>query len=386
MSMSTRLAAELRGDRVIWAVIVLLAIFSILAVYSATSTLAYRYGDGNTEHYLLKHTVILMAGLGIVYLCHLMPYNRFSSWAPVLLTISIPLLLYTLIMGTDINQAKRWIELPIVGITFQTSDLAKLAIILYVARAISKKQEYIKDFKEAFLPIIVPVLLVCILIAPADLSSALLIFLICITMMIVGRVAVQYIMLLITLGIVAFAFLLLIGRAYPNVIPRATTWEKRVSVFFNPEMATADDVYQTDASKIAMARGGIIGVGPGNSTQRNYLPSPYADFIYAIIVEEYGVIGGILIIGLYLLLFFRVTKLITKSPKAFGAMVALGLSFSLIIQAYLNIAVATGLVPVTGLTLPMVSMGGTSMLFTCVAFGIILSVSKYIENISSEAN
>ena len=383
MSMSTRLAAELRGDRVIWAVIVLLAIFSILAVYSATSTLAYRYGDGNTEHYLLKHTIILMAGLGIVYLCHLMPYNRFSSWAPVLLTISIPLLLYTLIMGTDINQAKRWIELPIIGITFQTSDLAKLAIILYVARAISKKQEYIKDFKEAFLPIIVPVLVVCVLIAPADLSSALLIFLICITMMIVGRVAMQYIMLLITLGIICFAFLLLIGRAYPGLIPRAATWEKRVSVFFNPELATVDDVYQTDASKVAMARGGFIGVGPGNSTQRNYLPSPYADFIYAIIVEEYGVIGGILIIGLYLLLFFRVTKLITKSPKAFGAMVALGLSFSLVIQAYLNIAVATDLVPVTGLTLPMVSMGGTSMLFTCVAFGIILSVSKYIENISS---
>jgi cell division protein FtsW len=382
MSMSTRLAAELRGDRVIWAIIVLLAIFSILAVYSATSTLAYRYGDGNTEHYLLKHTIILMAGLGLVYLCHLMPYNRFSSWAPILLAISIPLLLYTLIMGTDINQAKRWIELPIIGITFQTSDLAKLAIILYVARALSSKQEYIKDFKEAFLPIIVPVLMVCLLIAPADLSSALLIFLICITMMIVGRVAVQYIMLLVTLGIVSFAFLLLIGRAYPQLIPRAATWEKRVSVFFNPEQATADDLYQIDAAKIAMARGGLIGVGPGNSTQRNYLPSPYADFIYAIIVEEYGVIGGILVIGLYLLLFFRVTRLITKSPKAFGAMVALGLSFSLIIQAYLNIAVATDLVPVTGLTLPLVSMGGTSMLFTCVAFGIILSVSKYIENIS----
>lgn len=383
MSISTRLAAELRGDRVIWAIIVLLSIFSILAVYSATSTLAYRDGDGNIESYLLKHSIILMAGLGIVYLCHLMPYQRFSTWAPVLLTISIPLLAYTLVMGTDINQAKRWIELPLVGITFQTSDLAKLAIILYVARALSSKQEYIKDFKEAFVPIIVPVLLVCMLVAPADLSSALLIFLICIVMMVIGRVAMRYIALLFTLGIVLFAFLLLVGRAYPDVIPRAATWEKRVAVFFNPELATTDDVYQSDASKVAMARGGLIGVGPGNSTQRNYLPSPYADFIYAIIVEEYGVIGGILIIGLYLLLFFRVTKLITKSPKAFGALVALGLSFSLIIQAYLNIAVATNLVPVTGLTLPMVSMGGTSMLFTCLAFGIILSVSKYIENVGA---
>jgi len=295
----------------------------------------------------------------------------------VLLVVSIPLLVYTIAFGADINEARRWISLPFVGITFQTSDFAKLALIIYVARAISSKQDYIKDFQSAFVPIIVPVLIICGLIAPADLSTAIMLFFTCILMMFVGRVAVQYIALLFLLGVVVFAGLILLGEFFPEVV-RSETWVNRVREFVDKP----DGAYQVQQAKIAIANGKWFGEGPGNSIQRNYLPYSYADFIYAIIVEEYGILGGTLIILLYVLLFFRATRLVTKSPKAFGAMLVIGLSVSLIMQAFVNIAVAVHLVPVTGVTLPMLSMGGTSVLFTCISFGIILSVSKYIESVS----
>lgn len=377
MSVGTRIYAELKGDRTIWAVLVVLSLFSLLSVYSSTGTLAYKNMGGNTEAYLVKHFVILVGGLFLTYLAHLMHYTKYSRWAPVLLAISIPLLVYTIAFGADINDARRWIVVPFTGITFQTSDFAKLALIIYVARAISSKQEYIKDFQSAFLPIILPVLVICGLIAPADLSSAILLFFTCIIMMFVGRVAIQYIGLLFLLGIVVFASLILLGEFFPEII-RSDTWVSRVREFVeNPK-----GVYQVQQAKIAMANGEWIGLGPGNSIQRNYLPSSYSDFIYAIIVEEYGILGGTAIILLYVLLFFRATRLVTKSPKAFGAMLVMGLSVSLIMQAFINIAVAVHLVPVTGVTLPMMSMGGTSILFTCIAFGMILSVSKYIESVS----
>jgi cell division protein FtsW len=381
MSISARLSAEFRGDRVIWAIIALMAIFSLLAVYSSTGTLAYRERGGNTEAFLLKHGIILAGGLALTYFCHLIHYKRYSVWAPVLLALCIPLLSYTIMMGADINDAKRWIMLPFVGITFQTSDFAKLALIIYVARSISAKQEYIKDFNSAFVPIILPVLLVCGLIAPADLSTALVMFITCLFMMLLGRVAMKYIALLLLLGAVVFAFLIIMGRFFPDHI-RVATWEKRIEVYMEPDAASSDERYQIEAAKIAIANGGLIGRGPGNSIQRNYLPSPYSDFIYAIICEEYGVVGGAVVILLYIMLFIRVTRLVTKSPKAFGAMLALGLSLILILQAFLNIAVSVNLAPVTGLTLPMISMGGTSILFTCVAFGMVLSVSKYIESVT----
>jgi cell division protein FtsW len=371
---SARITAELRGDRVIWAILALLAIFSVLAVYSSTGTLAYRERGGNTEAFIFKHVVIMGGGILLTYLFHLMHYKRYSNWAPMMLALSIPLLLYTIFMGADINDARRWIAIPLVGITIQTSDFAKLALIIYVARSISSRQEYIKDFKNAFLPIIVPVLIICGLIAPADLSTAALLFMVCVLMMVLGRVDMRYIILLLLLGMVVFAMLIFIGHYIPDFV-RVATWENRIREF----VQEPDQIYQVVQAKIAIANGEWFGVGPGNSIQRNYLPSPYSDFIYAIICEEYGIFGGALLIGLYLLLFFRVTRLVTKSSKAFGAMVALGLSLLLIIQAYLNIAVSVNLVPVTGLTLPLISMGGTSIVFTCVAFGIILSVSKFME-------
>lgn len=376
MSLGARISAELRGDRAIWAIVLILALFSVLAVYSSTGTLAYRVNGGNTEAYLFKHAVIIGSGLLLTYLSYLLHYMRFNRWAPYLVLFSIPMLTYTIFFGADINDARRWIEVPFVGITFQTSDFAKLALITYIARVISSRQDYIKDFSGSFVPIIVPVLLVCGLIAPADLSSAILLFVTSLLMMFIGRVDIKYILLLLFLGLVVFSFLVTIGRFFPDFV-RVDTWTARMSEFVdNP-----DGGYQIQQAKIAIANGNIFGLGPGNSIQRNFLPSPYADFIYAIICEEYGIFGGFAIIMLYLLLFFRATRLITKSPKAFGGMLVMGLSVSMILQAFTNIGVSVHLLPVTGITLPLVSMGGTSILFTCLSFGMILSVSKYIESL-----
>ncbi len=379
-SIAARIYSELRGDRAIWAIILMMSVFSLLGVYSSTGTLAYRELGGNTEAFLIKHGIILTGGLVLTYLCHRLHYMTFSKSAPVLLALCVPLLLFTLFYGSEVNQARRWIELPFVGVTFQTSDFAKLALIIYVARQISSKQDYIKDFQSAFLPIIVPILLICGLIAPADLSTALLLFGTCMLMMFVGRVDVRYIGLLFFLGIVVFSLLVLLGQAFPEFV-RLDTWISRIREFvMEPEGG-----YQVQQAKMAIAEGEWLGQGPGNSIQRNFLPSPYSDFIYAILCEEYGVVGGFMVIALYVLLFFRVARMVTKSPKAFGAMLALGLALLLTIQAFSNIAVSVDLVPVTGLPLPLISMGGTSVLFTCISFGIILSISKYIERISLQS-
>lgn len=373
MSLGSRLYAELRGDRVIWAILALLAMISILVVYSSTGSLAYKLKGGNTEFYLLKHLVILGFGLILTYFCFLLNYQKYKIAAPYLLLLAIPLLSYTIAAGTDINFARRWIELPGVGITFQSSDFAKLALVIFVAREITKKQDYIKDFQSAFLPIIVPILIICGLIAPADLSTAGILFITCLVMMFVGRVALQYIGLLLVMGVVVFAMLYMLGDMFPDMV-RTDTWASRLE-----EFRSDIEPYQIQQSKIAIANGEWFGVGPGNSIQRNFLPQPYSDFIYAIIIEEYGLVGGFLVMLLYIILFVRTAKLVTKSEKTFGAMVALGLSALLVIQALMNMAVIVHLVPVTGLTLPMISLGGTSLLFTCISFGIILSVSKSVE-------
>ncbi len=385
MSISTRIATELRGDRVLWAIIVLLSLISMMAVYSAVANLAYRNSGGAVSGYLLKHGLILGFGLVVIYIGHLLAYTKYSRWAPSLLLVAIVLLLLTQAFGTEINGARRWLTIPLLNQTFQSSDFAKLALIIFVARSIGSKQDVIKDFKEAFVPIILPVLGICLLIALSDLSSAIMLFLICILMMIVGRVAIQYIMMLILLGISVFSILVMVGSKYPHLVPRAVTWEKRIETYFNPAAAKVDDRRQITGAMIAIANGGIVGVGPGNSTQRHTLYSAQSDFIYSIIVEEYGAIGGIVIIGIYLLLFVRVIRLVTRSSKAFGAMVAFGIGLSLLLQAFLNIAVNLDLLPVTGLTLPLISMGGTSTLFTCVSLGILMSVSKYIEAVTADA-
>lgn len=374
-SIIARLNAELRGDKAIWGILVLLSLFSLLAVYSSTGMLAYKYYGGDTEVYLLKHGMILLGGIFLAYICHLFDYMTFNRMAPILLLVAIPMLVYTLGFGVEMNDAKRWLEVPFIGLTFQTSDFAKVALILYIARVISSKQDYIKDFKGAFLPIIVPVMIICGLIAPADLSGAAVLFMTAILMMFVGRVSIPFIILLLLLGIVGFAVLIILGDIIPEI--RSDTWQSRIE-----EFRSAEGSYHAQQSKIAIANGGWIGLGPGNSIQRNYLPSAHADFIYAIICEEYGLIGGGMVIGLFVLFFFRITRIVTKSPKAFGAMAAIGLGASLLIHAFMNIGVSVNIIPVTGLNLPIISKGGTSILFTCISFGIILSVSKFVETIS----
>jgi len=371
----SNLKTELKGDRVIWVLISLMTLVSLLGVYSSTGSLAHKLQRGNTEYYLVKQGFIVLFGFFIMYVLHRLHYLRFHRIAPFLFIVAIPLLIFTLLFGKDINSARRWIEIPFLGFTFQSSDFARLALILYLARTISSKQSNIKDFKSAFLPLILPVIIICFLIAPADLSTALLLFSSCIAMMFVGRVAVKYILMLVLLAMIAFSILILLGHFFPDMV-RLATWIERIREF----TTDSDGGFQVQQSKIAIANGGFFGMGPGQSIQRNFLPSSYADFIYAILVEEYGLFGGLFVISLYLGFFFRITRLVTKSTKAFGAMVVTGLGFSFVFQAFINIAVATHLVPVTGVTLPMISLGGTSIIMNCISLGIILSVSKFVES------
>src|SRR5690606_1030197 len=285
-----------------------------------------------------------------------------------------PLLLFTMFFGPEINDARRWIAIPGIGLSIQTSDIAAIGLIMYIARSISLKQEVIKDFRSAFLPLMMPVIIICGLIAPNNLSTALLLFATSMTLMFIGRVHLKYIFALVGIGAFCLGALILVGKMMPDAV-RVDTWTSRFHEFFND----ADGGYQIQQAKIAIADGGWFGVGPGLSTQRNYLPYPYADFIYAIICEEYGLLGGVSIIIMFLVLSIKCTAIVTRSPKTFGAMLAMGLCLNIVIQAFANIAVSVHLVPVTGLTLPLVSKGGTSMMITCMAFGMILSVSRYIE-------
>jgi cell division protein FtsW len=376
MSLANRINAELKGDRVIWAIVAILAFISILAVYSSTSYLAVAKEGGRTEFYLIKQILILGFGLLITYAFYLIHYKRFNVWAPYLVIIMAPVLIFTLAFGVEINHARRWLEIPGIGLTFQTSDFAKIAIITYVARSISAKQDYITDFQSAFLPIIIPIILTCLLIAPSNLSTALVIFVTCMTMMFIGRVAAKYIFLLMFCGIVSFAGLIVVGKVIPGMV-RVDTWVERLKDFSGN--SDGEEELQVQVSKMAIANGGFIGRGPGNSTQKNFLPAAYTDYIYAVILEEYGLFGGAFIMGLFILLFFRVVRLVTVGSKTFPAILAFGLTLILVIQAFANMAVAVDLVPVTGLSIPMVGHGGTSLLFSCITFGMILSVSKHID-------
>lgn len=371
---------EWKGDKVMWLIVGILIGFGLLAVYSATGSMAYLRYRGNTEIYLFKQLVMVGLGLLCMYACHRQNYLIYNKLAPVLFLAAVPLLVYTLAFGVETNEAKRWITLPVINLSFQTSDFARLALIIYLARSLSNKQEYIKDFKSAFVPIMVPILIICGLIAPANLSTALLLFLTSVMLMYVGRVSFKYIFMMAVFGLMMFGIVVLVWWFFPDAV-RVETWISRISDFMSNENGGG---YQVQQSKIAIANGSWLGVGPGNSSQRNFLPAAYADYIYAIICEEYGLIGAMGILLLYLWLLFRVSRIVMKSPKAFGAILAMGLTLNLVVQAFANMAVSVNLVPVTGLTLPLVSMGGTSVLFTSVAFGIIMSVSKYIESIQEE--
>lgn len=364
-----------KGDRTIWLIVILLSIVSILAVYSSTGTLAYKYQSGNTEYYLFKHGIIMILGFALMYAGHFVKYTFYARIANLGIIIAIPLLLLTLLMGSNINEASRWLTLPIIGLSFQTSDFAKVALILYVARALSKRQDNIKDFKSAFVPIIIPVGIVCGLILPANFSTSAVLFTTCVILMFIGRISVKYIASMIGIAITVFALFLMIAyiAGYDG---RISTWKARIENFSSGD---AEGNYQVEQAKIAVATGGVLGKGPGNSSQRNFLPHPYSDFIFAIIIEEYGLFGGTFIVFLYLLLFYRALQIVKRTERAFAALITIGCAFSLVFQALINMAVAVNLFPVTGQPLPMLSMGGTSIWFTSAAIGIILSVSSEID-------
>jgi cell division protein FtsW len=361
-----------KGDRVIWTIIVILSIISLLAVYSSTGSLAYRYQGGNTAYYFLKQFGFLGAGLLVIFVVHLVPYKVYSPLAPLLLYIAIPLLLVTLLFGTNINQAARWLEIPGLGVTIQTSDFAKLALIMYVARLLSVRQNEIKDLKRTFLPLSIPIIIVCLLILPANFSTAAMLGIICWIMLFIGRVSLRHLIGFSAIGVVLIGLFVFIALQ-TNTINRVQTWKNRIENYASGE---GSDNYQAQQSKIAIATGGLVGKGPGNSTQRNLLPHPYSDFIYAIIVEEYGLVGGLFILLLYLVLLYRAGLIIKKAQRTFPALLAMGLTLLLVFQAMVNMAVAVNLIPVTGQPLPLVSMGGTSLLFSSAAFGILLSISR----------
>lgn len=379
MNTVTNLYNTLHGDKYIWLILGFLGLFSVLAVYSSAGAMAYKYAGGNTEFYMVKQAFFIFLGIGLAYGCYKLHYLHYSRLAPLLLAVAILLLIYTLLFGPEYNDARRWINIPWINQRFQTSDFAKIALIIFVARSLAIKQDFIKDFNSAFLPIILPVVIVCGLIMPADLSTAALLFTTCLLMMFIGRVSLKYVALLMLCGVIVFGALFIVGTVFPEVF-RVETWISRVQEY----LSTSDGDFQVQQSKIAIANGGLFGMGPGNSMQKNFLPYAYADFIYAIICEEYGIVGGLVIILAYLGLLFRCIKIVTQCPKAFGAILAMGLCLNLVIQAFANIAVSVQLVPVTGLTLPLVSMGGTSVLFTCMSIGVILSVSRYVEEANKQ--
>lgn len=367
---------HIKGDQIIWLVVLLLSVFGVLAVYSSTGTLAYVKQAGNTEYYLLKHTFVLVLGLFIMWLAHLVDFRYYNRPAQFLIFFAIVLLILTYFFGVRVNSAVRHVVIPGIGLSFQTSDLAKIALIMYIARFLSRRQNKIESFKQAFLPIIVPITLTCILIAPNDLSTALVLFATCILLLFMGRIPVKYLLALAGIGALLLTLLVWFLNA-SSVDMRENTWASRVENFVGHVTGSeSGEGYQNEQAKIAIAEGGILGKGPGYSTQRNFLPSPYADFIYAIIIEEYGLIGGVVIMILYLILLFRTLKILIRTPKAFGAFLAIGLSFTLVIQAMVHMGVVLHVLPNTGLPLPLISMGGTSLLFTSLALGIILSVSR----------
>ncbi len=360
---------QFKGDPIIWAIVILLSFFSILVVYSATGTLAYKTAGGNTELYLFRHSFLVFISLVVMWLAHKMPYRKYALYARLFMYLSIPLLAFTYFFGSNINEANRWLTIPVINQAFQPSDLAKLSLITALAAMLAKRQNNIKDFTGTFLPIILSIGLISALIGMANMSTAILLLITCLLIMFIGRVPVKYLALVIMVGIMGLTIAVFTGQ-------RGETFWSRIEAFWESKEDDSKIPFQAEQSFIAIATGGITGKGPGNSEQRNSLPHPYSDFIYSIIIEEYGLVGGATVLFLYLALLYRGMRIVANSNKAFGGLLSAGLSFALVIQALVNMAVAVGLGPITGLPLPLLSMGGTSLVFTGTALGIILSVSR----------
>ncbi|WP_370477021.1 FtsW/RodA/SpoVE family cell cycle protein [Tamlana flava] len=376
---------NIKGDRLIWAIVALLAILSFLPVYSAASNLAYKGGGSNTFAFFVKHFVHLVLGFFIMYGVHKIPYRYFKGLSLIMIPIVLVLLGITMLQGTTIEgaNASRWIQIPFVGMSFQTSTLAAVVLMVYVARYMSKMKDEIIIFKSSILPLWSPVFLVLILILPANFSTAAIMFIMAVMLVFLGGYPIRYLAVIIGSGLLVLTMFILIAKAFPDAMPnRVDTWMGRIESFSNPEDTEAD--YQIEKAKIAIATGGIQGVGPGKSLQKNFLPQSSSDFIFAIIIEEYGLIGGFVIMILYLWLLFRIVIVAQKSDTVFGKLLVLGVGLPIVFQALINMAVAVELFPVTGQTLPLISSGGTSIWMTCLAIGIILSVSAKREEIKEQ--
>lgn len=381
------LVNNLKGDRVIWSFVALLALFSFMPVFSASSNLAYmNHGTGNTISYLLKHLAHIFIGFIIIYWVHKVPYHYYRGISKLGLPVVWILLAYTMIKGTVIAgaNASRWIQVPFIGITFQTSTLASIVLMLFVARYLSKKREEEATFKESMLELWLPVFITLAFILPSNFSTAALIFSMVLMLAFVGKYPLKYIGFIIGAGITALVLFVLLAKAFPDshFFSRVDTWTSRIENYRHSK--PGEDDYQIEKAKIAIASGGIYGLGPGKSVQKNFLPQSSSDFIYAIIVEEWGLIGGLGILFLYLLLFFRFVVASHKSNTLFGKLLVVGLGFPMIFQAMINMAVAVELLPVTGQTLPLISSGGSSIWMTCIALGIIINVTKKDEEIALE--
>ena len=371
---------NIRGDRSIWAVVALLALFSFMPVYSASSNLAYLYGDGNTLQFLVKHLAHLSLGFVILFGVHRIPYHYFKGLSMIALPIMMILLVLTLAQGTTIEgaNAARWIKLPVVGVTFQTSALAAVVLLVYVARYLARIKDEQITFKQTLWPLWTPVFIVIGLILPANLSTALLIFAMVLMLVFVGGHPIKYIASVLGIGMLSLTLFILAAKAFPGMFPnRVDTWTSRIESFMTKEVDKKEKDYQITQANIAIATGGMLGLGPGKSIQKNFLPQSSSDFIYAIIIEEFGLVGGLLLLIFYLLLLFRLVVLVYKTKDYFGRLLVIGVGVPLLFQAFINMGVAVSLFPVTGQTLPLISSGGTSIWTTCVALGVILSVSAH---------
>jgi len=378
---------NLKGDKTIWAVVALLAIVSFLPVYSASSNLAYgAYGSGNTLNYLIKHLAHVGIGFCMIYVIHRVPYNYFKAISIMAIPVVVLLLLYTLLQGKTIGgaNASRWVEIPFVGIGFQPSTLAFVILMLYVARYLAKIKDKEITFKSSLWELWLPVFAVIVLILPANFSTAAIMFSMVVMLVFIGMYPLKYLGKIIVSGLLFLTLFILAAKAFPGAFPnRVDTWISRVENFTSGA-ENEEEAYQIEKAKIAIATGGISGVGPGKSIQRNFLPQSSSDFIYAIIVEEYGLIGGLTLIGLYLILFFRFIIAAIKGKNFFGTLLIVGLGFPVIFQALINMGVAVELFPTTGQTLPLISSGGSSIWMTCLAIGIVLNVTKKEEEIKEE--
>ncbi len=370
--MVRKLLAKLEGDRTIWMVTFFLSFISVLAVYSAISTLAYK-AHGNSLRFLFKHGGLILLGFFLMYYVHRIKFKYFSRLSIVLIWVAAGFLVYALLFGTRLNDANRWINIPFVGLSFQPSDLAKIVLIIYTARMLAIKRDMLHDFRNGVVPILIPIVVICGLILPTNFSTAAMLASICLLMLYLGGVPFKHLSKLFVAGIGIIVCIVIVGETtgFPR---RYTTWKNRI---INATSSESEGNYQINLAKYAIYEGGVIPKGPGTGSSRNFLPHPYSDMIYPFIIEEYGsVIGGITVVLLYLILLYRTIKLSRNNTKLSAQLTALGLAFLIVIQAMINMAVAVSIFPTTGQPLPLVSMGGTSTLFTCLSIGIILSICR----------